>query len=113
MRHRNFKAGDVLFRKGDAVDRLIYVAEGKLKLPEIGITIGTGELLGEIGLFAPDKMRTHTLVCETDGELYEMSDETLFQLYYQNPRLGFYMMRLIAARLLGDVRRPHTPPIAV
>ncbi|HKA43139.1 MAG TPA: hypothetical protein VKF40_14215, partial [Burkholderiales bacterium] len=45
------------------------------------------------------------VVCETDGELYEMTDEMIFQLYYQNPKLGFYFMRVVAARLLRDVQR--------
>ena len=105
MRRRPFKTGEVLFRKGDAADILIYVARGELKLAEIGRTIGPGELIGEIGLFSPDKRRTQTLVCESDGELYEMTDEMIFRLYYQNPKLGFYLMRLVAQRLLGDVQR--------
>ena len=105
MRRRPFKAGEVLFRKGDAADILIYVAWGELRLAEIGRKVGPGELIGEIGLFSPDKRRTQTLVCESDGELYEMTDEMIFRLYYQNPKLGFYLMRLVAQRLLGDVQR--------
>ena len=112
MRHRSFKAGEVLFRKGEAADNLIYIARGELRLAEIGQPIGPGELLGEIGLFSPEKRRTQTLVCETDGELYHMTDEMIFQLYYQNPKLGFYLMRLLAERLLRDVRRRETCAIA-
>ena len=44
-------------------------------------------------------------MCETDGELYEMTDEMIFRLYFQNPKLGFYLMRLLAERLINDVRR--------
>jgi CRP/FNR family cyclic AMP-dependent transcriptional regulator len=40
MRLRSFKAGEVLFRRGEAADELIYVAKGELKLEEIGHTIG-------------------------------------------------------------------------
>ena len=105
MQRRAFKSGEVLFRKGDTADKLIFVAEGQLKLAEIGQPIGRGELIGEIGLFSPDKKRTQTLVCETDGELYAMTDEMIFQLYYQNPKLGFYFMRLVAGRLLKDLSR--------
>ncbi len=105
MRRGTFKAGEVLFRKGDTADRVLYVAKGELKLVEIGESIGPGELVGEIGLFSPEKKRTQTVVCETDGELYYMTDEMIFQLYYQNPRLGFYFMRLVAGRLLKDLRR--------
>jgi CRP/FNR family transcriptional regulator, cyclic AMP receptor protein len=105
MARRSFKQGEVLFRKGDAADKLIYVAEGRLRLTEIGVLIGAGELIGEIGLFSPEKKRTQTVMCETDGDLYEMTGEMIFQLYYQHPKLGFFIMRLVAERLLNDVRR--------
>ena len=105
MKRRSFKRGEVLFRKGDAADKLIYIAEGQLKLTEIGVLIGAGELIGEIGLFSPEKKRTQTAMCQTDGKLYEMTDEMIFQLYYQHPKLGFFIMRLVAERLLNDVRR--------
>jgi hypothetical protein len=34
-----------------------------------------------------------------------MTDEMMYHLYYQNPKLGFFFMRLIVERLLRDVRR--------
>jgi hypothetical protein len=105
MRRREFKAGEILFRKGDPASELIYLARGELRMAEIGERIGAGELVGEIGLFSPDRKRTQTLVCETDGELYQMTEEMMFRLYYQNPELGFYLMRLVAQRLLRDVER--------
>jgi hypothetical protein len=105
MRRRAFSAGEVLFRKGDTADRIVYIARGELRLAEIGEPVRAGELIGEIGLFSPDKKRTQTVVCETEGELYEMTDEMIFRLYYQNPKLGFYFMRLVAERLLKDVQR--------
>lgn len=112
MLRRSFKASEVLFRKGDVADKLIYISRGELRLAEIGEPVGAGELVGEIGLFSPEKRRTQTLVCETDGELYEMTDEMIFQLYYQNPRLGYYLMRLVAGRLLRDVQRWEAGPAA-
>jgi len=105
MRRRAFKAGEVLFRRGDEADELIYVASGELRMAEIGERVGPGELIGEIGLFSPEKRRTQSLVCETDGELYHMTGEMIFRLYYQNPKLGFFLMRLVAQRLLRDVQR--------
>ena len=111
MRRRVIKAGEVLFRKGDPADRLVYVSSAELVLEEIGHTLGPGELVGEIGVFSPDKKRTATVVCKTGGEIYEMTDEMIFQLYYQNPKLGFYLVRLVAERLLWDVlRRDNTVP---
>lgn len=108
MNRRNLKAGEVLFRKGERAEELVYVASGELSVTDTGRRLGTGELIGEIGLFSPDRQRTQTIVCETDAELYYMTDEMIFQLYYQHPKLGFYFMRLLAERLLADVRRSET-----
>jgi CRP/FNR family transcriptional regulator, cyclic AMP receptor protein len=105
MYRSSFKAGEVLFRQGEVADKLIYITLGRLRLEEIGEVVGPGDLLGEIGLFSPEKTRTLTLVCETDGEYYYMTDQMIFQLYYQNPKLGFHLMRLVVERLLKDVRR--------
>lgn len=105
MNRRKLSAGAVLFRKGERAEELFYVASGKLRVADTGRRLGTGELVGEIGLFSPDRQRTQTIICDTDAELYYMTDEMIFQLYYQHPKLGFYFMRLLAERLLADVRR--------
>jgi CRP-like cAMP-binding protein len=105
MTRSAFKTEDVLFKQGEAADRLIYVASGQLRLAGVSQTIEAGELIGEIGLFSPEKKRTQTVIGNTDGELYWMSEEMIFRLYYQNPKIGFYLMRLMTERLLRDVRR--------
>ncbi len=105
MTRRTFKAGEVLYRKGELADGVSYIASGQVKLQEHDQILGPGELIGEIGLFSPDKRRTQSIICATDGELYRMTDEMIYRLYYQNPKLGFYFMRLIVERLLRDVKR--------
>ena len=44
------------------------------------------------------------MVC-TGSTLYSLSAETMAQLYYQNPKLGFHVMRMIVARLMHDADR--------
>jgi len=105
MTRRMCKAGAVLFRKGDTADSMIYIASGEVRMDGANQTLGHGELIGEIGLFSPEKKRTQTLTCDTDCELYSMTDEMMYRLYYQNPRLGFYFMRLIVGRLQRDIAR--------
>ena len=105
MHLHKHEAGHVLFREGDKADEIFYVASGTLRLEGVGATVGPGNLVGEIALFSPDKKRTLTIVCETDCELYTMTDEQIYRLYYQNPKLGFYFMKLIVERLLRDVQR--------
>lgn len=110
MTRRTFKAGEVLYRKGDLADEVVYIASGQLRLQEYDQVLGPGELIGEIGLFSPERRRTQSIVCETDGELYRMTDEMIYRLYYQNPKLGFYFMRLIVERLLRDIKRGAVAP---
>lgn len=105
MHLRTHKAGEVIFRKGDMAHEVIYIAAGRLKLQEADHSLGPGELIGEIGLFSAEKVSTMTVVCETDCELYTMTDEMIYHLYYKNPKLGFFFMRLIVERLLRDIRR--------
>ena len=105
MHLRKHKAGEVLFRRGDRAHEILYVAAGRLKLQEVGHYIEAGELIGEIGLFSAERARTMTVICDTDCELYEMTDEMIYHLYYQNPKLGFFFMRLIVERLLRDAKR--------
>jgi CRP/FNR family transcriptional regulator, cyclic AMP receptor protein len=102
MQRRQAKAGQTLWNKGDKADEMLYVESGRLNLMEYDESIGAGALVGEIGLFAPENRRTRTVVCATDCTLYALSAERMAQLYYQNPRLGFHVMRLVVARLLHD-----------
>lgn len=103
MSRREVKAGTTLWHKGDRATEMVYVERGQLALLEYDEALGPGSLVGEIGLFAPDNRRTRTIVCSTDCTLYSLSAEAMAQLYYQNPRLGYHVMRLIVARLMHDV----------
>jgi CRP/FNR family transcriptional regulator, cyclic AMP receptor protein len=93
----------LLPNKGDKATEMLYVESGQLKLLDYDESIGPGSLVGEIGLFAPDNRRTRTIVCATDCTLYSLSAEAMAKLYYQNPQLGYHVMRLIVARLMHDI----------
>ena len=103
MTRRQVKAGQTLWHKGDKANEMLYVEQGQLNLLEYDESIGPGSIVGEIGLFAPDNRRTRTIVCATDCTLYSLSAEAMAKLYYQNPKLGYHVMRLIVARLMHDV----------
>jgi CRP-like cAMP-binding protein len=45
------------------------------------------------------------------GEFYQMTGELIFRLYFQNPNLGFFLMRLVVRRLLRDVQRLDCKPV--
>ncbi len=105
MTKKAYKAGDVVFRKGEAADHMVYIQEGTVRVEESGQTLGAGSLIGEIGLFSEARTRTATVVCETNCVGHTMTDEAIHLLYVQNPKLGFYLIRLIAQRLLQDLQR--------
>ena len=81
---------------------MLYVQSGTVRLVEYDDKLGAGSLVGEIGLFSPDNRRTQSLECVTDCELYSLTAEGMYKLYYQNPKLGFHIMRLVVGRLIRD-----------
>jgi hypothetical protein len=105
MRRREVKAGTVLWKKDDVATEMVYVDSGRLRLVEQDKALDPGSLVGEIGLFAPQNRRTGTVVCDTDCTLFGLSADAMAQLYYLNPKLGFYVMRLVVARLINDAER--------
>ncbi len=97
-------SGTVLFRKGDSADVMFLVTEGRVRLEEFGIWIEAGEIIGEIGIFAPNGIRTATAICETDCQLQKMPCDRVRELVFQNPPLAFYLVGLIAGRLVDDLK---------
>jgi hypothetical protein len=110
MAHQKFPAGHVLFRSGDPASSMYLVLHGSVRLAELGVTVPRGQLLGEIGVFAPDNRRTATAVCESDVEVGAITDEKVLQLYYQNPEFGFSLFRLVIGRLLEHERLKRQAP---
>jgi CRP-like cAMP-binding protein len=105
MHRRTAKAGEVLWRKGDEAKEMLYLESGSLRLVEYDEILIEGALVGEIGLFAPDHRRTLSLAAATDCVVYSLTGEEMALLYYENPKLGFHVMRLVVARLMADVSK--------
>jgi CRP/FNR family cyclic AMP-dependent transcriptional regulator len=105
MKSTRHKAGTVLFSKGDAAEHLYILAEGHVEFIEIGVTIGPGQMFGEIAFFAPDNRRTLSARCSEDCLVLSINQSTVRQLYFQNPAFGFQIVGLIANRLSADVAR--------
>jgi len=105
MAERRVRKGDILFAKGELADEMFCAVTGRYRLTELGIDIPPGEVVGELGMLAPDNRRTATLECVEAGEVLSITYEQVEQLYYQNPTFGFYFLRLSTARLFDTVRR--------
>lgn len=96
MSKRTVKAGETVFRRGDHSDAMYYTVTGRYRLAETGAEIVAGQIIGELGLMAPDNKRTMTFECVEAGELLSISYSQVKQLYYQNPKFGFYFMQLMS-----------------
>ena len=105
MTERDITVGETLFRKGDHANHLYFLVGGRLHLQEINVDLAPGAVVGELGMLAPERMRTQTLVCTENGRVLEISYEKIEQLYYQNPKFGFYFLRLSTARLFDNIKR--------
>jgi len=116
MTRRHLRPGDVLLRKGELADKMYYLTEGELKIADIDKVVLPGNVIGEIGVFAPDHFRTATVVCLTPCTVYELSENKAKELYFQNPGFGYAVLQLIIARLLENqnqttqLRQPGTAP---
>lgn len=105
MKSKNYKAGHVLFKKGDHADKLFLLVDGEMTLADIGKPLEPGRVFGEIALFSPTRIRTHTVQCATDCMVLEIHETTVKQLYFQNPSFGFHLIDLLVSRLSNDVDR--------
>jgi CRP/FNR family transcriptional regulator, cyclic AMP receptor protein len=103
MRKQMRQTGDILFKAGEQGDRMYYLQKGEIRLRELDIVLGAGEVMGEISLLSADRARTATAVCESACELYEIDQEVVMQLFYQRPEFGFFLVRLVTKRLLDNI----------
>jgi len=98
-------AGDMLFRKGDQADAIFFVMSGTLRIPEIGVTIAPGQIVGELGFLSPNKARTQSVACAEPAEVLKISYDQVRQLYFQNPKFGFFFLQLASRRLFENNER--------
>ena len=102
IKHESRRQGELLFQKGDPADVLYYIQSGAVALCELGTEVHAGDVLGEVGVFAPQRVRTSSARCTVDTRLFRLSAEQVKRLYFENPRLAYYLTRVIARRLAAD-----------
>lgn len=106
MQRRRFQAGDVLFQKGEPAQKMYYVLEGTVYVEDIHVKLGSGQIAGIMGVFAPEKTRPWTARCQTDGEVLELSQEKVMQYFCEDPAFGMSLARLITTHAITDLS-PH------
>ncbi|WP_077001672.1 Crp/Fnr family transcriptional regulator [Variovorax sp. KK3] len=104
-RRRVVQAGDTLFNRGDDAAEVLFVLSGRFRAVEADVALGQGEVIGELGLITKEHRRTQTVVCEESGALLAVTYDEVRQMYYQNPKFGFFFLELVAERLMRDARQ--------
>ncbi|HWV51271.1 Crp/Fnr family transcriptional regulator [Pseudorhodoplanes sp.] len=105
---RAMTPGEVLFRKGDPANEIVFIMSGSLRIAELGIVVPPGEVVGELGMLSPDKVRTQSAVCVDGGQILTITYDQVRQLFFQNPKFGYYFMQLSARRLFENMTRVQT-----
>ncbi|MPZ63400.1 MAG: cyclic nucleotide-binding domain-containing protein [Propionibacteriales bacterium] len=98
--------GDVLFREGDAGDRLYVVTDGKVKLGRTSsdgrenllAILGPGQMFGELSLFDPGP-RSATVTAVTDVKMMSLSHDELVRWLTGRPQVARGLLSQLAARL--------------
>jgi CRP/FNR family transcriptional regulator, cyclic AMP receptor protein len=100
MKSEQRRKGEVLFRAGDPPDKLYLIQSGRVGFPELEKDISAGEVFGEVGFFAPHQVRGVTAICEENCRLATITGDKVFELYYQNPAFGLFLIRLVSGYVL-------------
>ncbi|MFZ1923158.1 MAG: cyclic nucleotide-binding domain-containing protein [Xanthobacteraceae bacterium] len=105
MAPRKYRAGDVLFHKGDVAKEMFMIVTGKFLVAEIGVELAAGRMMGELGFVDPKNRRTQTVECIQDADVLTITYDKLLELYFQNPEFGYYFLRLTTERLMQNIAR--------
>ncbi len=105
MTQRKYRQGDVLCKKGDPANEMFLTVSGKFLVSEIGVELPPGSPMGELGFLTPNNQRTATIVCTEAAQVLTISYDRLLELYFQNPRFGYYFLVLTSQRLLQNIAR--------
>src|SRR3954469_2786689 len=106
MTTREVDRGHVVFREGDAGDRLFVVLDGKVKISRTAsdgrenllTVLGPGEMFGELSLFDPGP-RTATATTVTDSALASLDHDDLRPLLLAQPTVAVQLLAALAQRL--------------
>ncbi len=96
-----FKAGSVIFRKGDEAHELFVIKSGQVSI-QIGnrtvTELATDSIFGEMALI-DNEPRSATAIAVTDVELVAVSEKQFLFLVSQTPYFALKVMRVLAQRL--------------
>ena len=99
-----FKKGEYLFKLGDRAEKLFYIVKGIIRLPELNKYIYAGQVIGEMGIFSPNKDRMASAVAEEDIEAYTMGGDEVRRLMSRDPGLAINLIQLSIKRMIENLK---------
>lgn len=112
MRHRHVERGQVLALAGEPIDQLVVVAQGRLVLSQttpsgreqVLRTLGPGEFLGELALFASAE-HEGDLVAQEPSDVCLLGRHAVQELVARHPDVAVLLVEALARRLTQAERR--------
>jgi CRP/FNR family transcriptional regulator, cyclic AMP receptor protein len=98
---REFKAGDVIFKQGDAAHELFVVRSGEVEIRlgnRLLETLSEYSIFGEMALIDASP-RSATAVARTDAKLVAVSEKQFLFLISNTPHFALNVIRVMARRL--------------
>lgn len=99
---RVIEAGNVIFEKGDPVDSLYYLAEGRVQIEDQNVIVDAGKIFGEMAFFNNAAVRSATVRCLEDTVVYELNEKRFARLEYEDPRFAMAVMSTVTKRLVAN-----------
>ncbi len=98
---REFKAGDVIFKEGDAAAEFFVIQSGRVEIrhgDRVLDTLSDHAIFGEMALIDPAP-RSATAVAATDARLVPVGEKQFLFLVSRTPYFALNVMRVLARRL--------------
>lgn len=95
------KAGDTLFKQGDAPDNVYVMKSGTASVVIDGRVVETalrGTILGEMALIDPEP-RAASVVANSDSEFFVIAAEHFEALIQKRPHFATLVMRMLVRRI--------------
>ncbi len=96
MKKETHAKGVVLFHKGDPADKIYFIQKGMVVIPEVNKRLTQGAVFGEVGVFASHATRSASAILGEESEIYSIHRDKVIELYYQNPKFGFFIVHLLS-----------------
>lgn len=109
----SYEAGELIIHEGDTSSDMFVILSGSAIIEMAGnetdiyvCTLGTGEILGEAGLFLR-KNRTATVRASEGMKLIRITRASFFDFLRTNPQGGIKFLFLVIYGLLGRLRESN------